>query len=45
MGKAGQPLQSVKTVIEVMLVVMGDLDPHMTSWMGLVWFGSVGLGT
>ena len=29
MGKAGQPLQSVKTVITTMLAVMRDLDPHM----------------
>ena len=34
MGKAGQPLQSVKTVIIVVPAVMGDLDPHMI--MGLI---------
>ena len=36
MGKAGQPLQSVKTVITAVLTVMRDLDPHMISQEGWV---------
>ena len=41
-GKVGQPLQSVKTVITAVLMVMRDLDPHMISQMGLGCFGLLG---
>ena len=41
-GKAGQPLQSVKFDISVVLTDMRDLDPHMINLMGLVWFGLFG---
>ena len=38
MGKAGQPLQSVKTIITAVLTVIRDLDPHMISglWLWVV---------
>ena len=34
MEKAGQPLQSVKSDISIVLMVMTDLDPYMISWFG-----------
>jgi hypothetical protein len=40
-----QPLQSIKTVIIVVLTVMSGMDPHMISrtWVGLVGLGLVSL--
>jgi hypothetical protein len=47
-GERVQPLQSVKTIITVMLMVMSGIDPHMISgtcdWFGLVWLGRVKYG-
>jgi hypothetical protein len=44
-GECVQPLQSVKTVITVVLTILSGMDPHMISvtWVGLVGLGLVSL--
>jgi hypothetical protein len=45
LGECVQPLQSVKMVITVVLMVMNGMDPHMISEtrVGLVGLGLVSL--
>ena len=42
MGKAGQPLQNVKSDISAVLMIIRDLDPHMISWFW-IWVMIMGL--